>query len=238
MILVMACAVIILNTSTAVIKLHMYIDEFAVCNPIGAKRGENKVTAVYFTIGNLPRIYRNKDDSIFLCLLARHKYLKLYDHTYHTLFQLLLTDLQTLENGIEYGSGFEKNKLTAVLEVVLGDNLSFHSAAGFQTHFYSGSFCRFCSIKYSQFRDTTCIFKLRERNNAAYVIQIKFIDDDAADASIYGIKHRCAFSQLIYFKVTEAFPVDICMTVLRESFSSHLNLFLNTFIISWLQLKI
>jgi len=196
-------------SSTAVIKLHMYIDEFELCNPIGAKRGDYKLTAVYFTIGNLPKIYRNKDDTIFLCLLARHKYLKLYDRTYHTLFEPLLTDLQTLENGIEYESGSKKIKLTAVLEVMLGDNLSSHSVAGFQTHFNSGSFCRFCSIKYSQFRDTLCISKLRERNNAAYANQIKFIDEDAADAAIYGIKHRCAFSQLSYFKVPEAFPSDI-----------------------------
>lgn len=167
------------------------------------------MTAVYFAIGNLPKIYRTRDDTIFLCLLARHKYLKLYDGTYHTLFGPLLTDLQTLENGIEYESGDQKLKLRAVVEVILGDKLSSHSVAGFQKNFNSGSFCRFCSIKYSQFRDTLCISKLRERNNADYANQIKFIDEDVADAEIYGIKHRCVFSQLSYFKVPEAFPSDI-----------------------------
>lgn len=87
----------------------MYIDEFELYNPIGAKRGNYKLTAVYFTVENLLKIYKNKDDTIFLCLLARHKYLKLYDRTYHTLFEPLLTDLQTLENGIEYEFGSKKN---------------------------------------------------------------------------------------------------------------------------------
>lgn len=191
------------------IKLHMYIDEFEICNPIGSKRGEYKLTAVYFAIGNLPKIFRNKEDTIFLCLLVRHKFLKLYDPTYQKLFQPLITDLQTLQNGIEYDAGFKKLKFTAVLEFVLGDNLSSHAVAGFQTNFNSGSFCRFCSIRYSEFRNTLCISKLRERNSVAYAHQIKFIDKNAADAAIYGIKHRCALSQLNYFTVPESFPSDI-----------------------------
>lgn len=191
------------------IKLHMYVDEFEICNPIGSKRGDYKLTGVYFSIGNLPKIYRNKEDTIFLCLLVRHKLLKSHDPTYHKLFAPLVADLQTLKNGIEYDTGFKKLKFTAVLELVLGDNLSSHSVAGFQTFFNSGSFCRFCSVRYSQFRDTLSISQLRERNNAAYANQIKFIDEDASDAAVYGIKHKCALSKLDYFKVPEAFPSDI-----------------------------
>ncbi len=117
--------------------------------------------------------------------------------------------MQTLQNSIEHDADFKKLQFTAVLEFVLGDNLSSHSVAGFQTNFNSGSFCRFCSVRYSEFRNTLCISNLRERNGVVYANHIKFIDKDAADAAIYSIKHRCALSQLNYFKVPEAFPSDI-----------------------------
>lgn len=35
-------------------QLHLYLDELELCNPIGAKQGKHKLTAVYFTIGNRP----------------------------------------------------------------------------------------------------------------------------------------------------------------------------------------
>lgn len=89
------------DDSSITIKLHLYIDEFELCKPTGAKRGKYKLTAVYYSIaGNMPVRYRNKDNMIFLCLLARHKLIKAYDPTYQTLFEPLLPDLLTLKSGI------------------------------------------------------------------------------------------------------------------------------------------
>ncbi len=53
------------DCSSMPIKLHMYIDELEICNPIGSKRGEYKLTGVYFAIGSLPQIYRHTEDTIF-----------------------------------------------------------------------------------------------------------------------------------------------------------------------------
>ena len=72
------------------LKLHLYIDEFELCNPIGARRGKYTLKAVYFAIGDLPVRYRIKSNIIFLRLLLRHKVLKKYDPTYQTLFEPLL----------------------------------------------------------------------------------------------------------------------------------------------------
>ena len=33
------------------IRLHFYLDEFEVCNPIGSKRGKHKVLAIYYFVG-------------------------------------------------------------------------------------------------------------------------------------------------------------------------------------------
>ncbi len=42
------------------IWLHFYVDEFEIVNPLGAKREKNKLTAVYFKLGNLHHRYTSK----------------------------------------------------------------------------------------------------------------------------------------------------------------------------------
>ena len=190
------------------IKLHLYIDEFELCNPIGAKRGKYKLTAVYYSIGNMPVKYRNKTNMIFLCLLVRHKFIKAYDPTYHKVFEPLLVDLHDLRTGIIVNINGKEIRLKAVLEVVLGDNLSSHAIAGFQTHFNAGSICRFCTVQYNNFRKKTSTSELVERTDAIYANQLKYIDADPEDAAVYGIKYKCIFSKLDYFSVPNAFPPD------------------------------
>ena len=41
------------SSDAGILPLHFYINEFEVCNPIGARRGKYKMTAVYFTVGSL-----------------------------------------------------------------------------------------------------------------------------------------------------------------------------------------
>lgn len=196
-------------TSHSVLKLQLYVDEFELCNPIGPKRGKYKLTGVYFTIGNLPKRHRNNNNQIFLCLLVRHRILKMHDPTYEKLFGPLLGDLETLNNGIDFEVNGVHKKIKAVIDLIIGDNLSSHDIAGFQTHFSSGRICRYCTITYSHFREILSISKLRERNNDVYDYQISFIDEDPNDALLYGLKHKCVFSKLSYFKVPDAFPADI-----------------------------
>ena len=55
------------------IRLHMYVDDFEVCNPIGSRRSVHKLTAIYFVVGNVPRRYWSQAPGIYLALLARCK---------------------------------------------------------------------------------------------------------------------------------------------------------------------
>lgn len=43
----------------------IYIDEFEICNPIGAKRDKYKLTGVYYQIGNLPTKYHSLQIKFF-----------------------------------------------------------------------------------------------------------------------------------------------------------------------------
>lgn len=59
-----------------VVRLHLYTDEFEVVNPLGSKRTLHKLTAFYFTIGNLEPTYKSQLRHIHLCLLVRHQLLQ------------------------------------------------------------------------------------------------------------------------------------------------------------------
>ena len=55
----------------------------------------------------------------------------------------------------------QQQKVTAVLEIVMGDNLSSHAVAGFQTHFNSGLICRYSK--------SPLIRHQRDRRHAGYL---------------------------------------------------------------------
>ncbi|RXN21976.1 zinc finger protein [Labeo rohita] len=47
------------------LRLHFYIDEFEIVNPLGSKRGKHKLTAVYFKLGNIDKKYTSKLENIY-----------------------------------------------------------------------------------------------------------------------------------------------------------------------------
>ena len=57
------------DQSSLIVYLQLYIDEFEPCNPIGANRGQHKLTAGYCSILNLPSRYRLREEHIFLIIL-------------------------------------------------------------------------------------------------------------------------------------------------------------------------
>lgn len=77
-----------------VVRLHLYTDEFEVVNPLGSKRTVHKLTAFYFTIGNLEPNYKSQLRHIHLCILVRHQHLKRYD--FKEILHPLIQDLRKL----------------------------------------------------------------------------------------------------------------------------------------------
>lgn len=60
------------------LRLHLYVDDFEVCNPIGSRRGVHKLTAVYFVLGNAHPKFWSQSSSIHLAILARTKLVSKY----------------------------------------------------------------------------------------------------------------------------------------------------------------
>ena len=74
--------------------------------------------------------------------------------------------------------------------------------------FNSGCFCRFCLISYDQFRDNIHIENIILRNEHNYNNHINYLQSDDTTLS-FGIRNKCQFSKLSYFKPYENVPPDL-----------------------------
>ena len=189
--------------------IHLYNDEFEVVNPIGARRGKQKINATYFTLGNLPSKFRSALQHIYLTFLVRHKAVK--ENGYTIAFSPLVQELQKL-----YAEGFtvtlsngQVEKFYAVLCTVSGDNLSSHNLAGFRAVFASGRVCRTCMISYSELSEKVRESDVTLRCAANHAYHVKAVLENKDNAAIYGVLGPSVFSSLEYFNVIMSFPPDI-----------------------------
>lgn len=214
------------SSEPGVIPLHFYVDEFEVCNPIGAKRGKYKMTAVYFTIGSLPLVFRSLQQSIYLCLLVRHPFLKQHDPHYAKLMQPLIADLKSLQEGIGISRGGNMQTVKAGIATVSGDNLSAHALGGFQVHFNSGRVCRSCTVDHKELGKSFDSADFVARDSHVYNYELRNVLEYPEESSVYGIKYRCIFSDLDYFSVPDGFPPDIMHDCLEGVIPSTVSLVL------------
>jgi hypothetical protein len=195
--------------------IHLYNDEFEVCNPIGSKRGKHKINAVYFTLGNLPIRYRSKLQHIYLVNIAKHKDVKA--EGYAVAFAPLIQELKQL-----YTEGFSVTmsngcveKFYAVLCTISGDNLSSNALAGFRQAFNSGRFCRMCMISHSELADKLSEDSVTLRTFQNHTYHVNEVKNNPANSAIYGVNGPCVFSDLEYLDVTSTFPPDIMHDVME-----------------------
>ena len=108
----------------------------SLCNPLGAKRGKHKITAVYYMLGNIHPRFRSQQHLIHLALLVKHKYVKECGSDYAAVMQPLLHDLNSLQlDGITVSVNGCKRIVKGKLIAVSADNLTAHALGGFHVYF-------------------------------------------------------------------------------------------------------
>lgn len=200
------------------IRLHFYVDEFEIVNPLGAKRGKHKLTAVYFKLGNLHHRYTSKVEHIYLSILVKHKFIHKDASNYDDVFRPLIEDIMALEtDGVLLECNGESKQFVGTIATVSADNLSAHAVAGISRNFSHGRLCRFCMATRedvrSKFREEEHV--MRDRNNYSY--HLRAVEEDTENGSVYGVIHPCCFSSLNYAPVliTHLFPPDVMHDVLE-----------------------
>jgi hypothetical protein len=198
------------------LHIQLYADELEICNPLGAKKGKQKVTAVYYLIGNIHPQFRSKQQFIHLACLARYSCIKKLGNNYSDMFKPLVHDLALLqEHGFEMLVNGKQQLIRGKLISISADNLAAHALAGFQQHFHCGRICRFCTVDYSDMANRFSEKNVTIRTSDMHRYHLNAVHDDKANSNIYGVQRECALSELPNFDVLSSFPPDAMHDILE-----------------------
>lgn len=202
------------STNSTTLRLHMYIDDFEVCNPIGSRRSIHKLTAVYFLLGNIHTRHWSQRPSVHLALLVRTQLVK--KHTLEKIMKPLITDIQWLETeGLKVNFCGADTIFKGTVATISGDNLAIHEIGGFRQCFSSGKMCRHCLIDSKNLHKYVSEEKSVLRTAEVHAGHLASIKKDKTQIKTYGVKGDSVFNSLKFFSVTQCLPPDIMHDVLE-----------------------
>ncbi|CAF0799181.1 unnamed protein product [Brachionus calyciflorus] len=193
---------LLFNSNEFTIQIKLFIDDFNLFNPLGDNRKKNRLTGIYFRVGNLPNLYQSADYFTQLALLFDSNILD--EFVYSKILERFINDLKKLENeGLEIMKNEKLLKFRGTLSFICADNLGANKIGGFVESFQQSvkGYCRFCygDIEFIQenFKDSD----FKKRTPEEY-------EKDLTEKQ-NGIKTKCAFNQLSYFHCINGLPPDI-----------------------------
>ena len=209
------------------LRIHLYNDEYEVVNPLGSKRLLHKVSGFYFLLGNLLPKYRSRLRDIHLTILVRYKLVQKYG--YEPILKPLIEDLLKLQvEGVDVRIDDHLHNIKGTLVLVSADNLTAHALAGFSCSFSNGRICRYCMCHYGdmpeKIEEESCVL----RNTTSHRHQLRCVQENPADKSLYGVNGPCPFDLLPHFDVTKAFPPDVMHDLLEGAVPHVLKLIIKT----------
>lgn len=193
------------------LRLHFFIDDYEVINPLGSKKSIHKLCGVYFTLGNLGPKFTSKLKYIFLSVLCRSHHLQSDNVSYQYILKPLIEDLKKLaEEGLSVNVNGHEMKIFGAVATVSADNLGAHQLGGFTKSFSSGRVCRHCMILYNQLNDFHSEDECQLRNKTTHAYHLDLLRENPELAkSTYGVSSQCALQELPYFSTVDHFAPDI-----------------------------
>lgn len=185
-----------------VIPYFLYIDGFEVNNPLSSHRGNQALTAIYYSFPTIPVQYLSKLENIFLALLFKSRDQKTYGND--KCLKILIKELNDLAtSGLQFNINGSKTTVYFVLGLLLGDNLGINSTLGFSSTFSHKYCCRFCKLSKNQINVNTPLEFQYQRN-----IQNYNEDLISGNYSETGIHENSLFNDILHFHVTSNYCVD------------------------------
>lgn len=203
------------NENEIIIKFGW--DDIDPCAALKSKSTIHKLTAITFTIRNLPPEFESKVDCIFLVALCETENTK-RDASVNKLFELAVQELHELcTNGLQID---ENTNIKVFLFNPVGDNLGANGVLGFIECFSTDYMCRFCEMKKEEWSVATHEVRSKLRTESSFQNAIEYIDSLQTDSSIdlkisKGIKSYCVLNDLSYFNVIQNTNVDLMHDVLE-----------------------
>lgn len=207
-----------------IIPLLLYNDDFESGNPLGSRKGKNKISGFYVSLLCLPMQYQAKLSNILLAACAKSSSISKYG--VDEVLSVLVKDIQILENnGLTIScSDFEGN-VRPILFQVIGDNLGLHHILGFVCSFSANFPCRICrapkELTRRQLEED--IMLLRNEENFAEDLLVN-------NVSLTGVKRDSKLNKLANFHVTDNEAPDVMHDFLEGVLPLEIKLIISTLI--------
>ena len=126
------------------IEILLYNDDFETGNPLGPKKGKQKVLGIYMSVISLPEKYQSKLENILLVAVAKSSFVAKYG--INTILDPIIVDLESLyATGLDINAHGEfQGRVRPKLFQAVGDNLALNTVLGFVSCFTANYFCRYC----------------------------------------------------------------------------------------------
>lgn len=191
------------------IQIRLATDDFTIANPLGPAASIHSLTAVYFSIQNLPTELLSKIDNIYIVALVHADDIKTKETDYNDIWRMIVRDIGYLEEfGIEIENG---HQMRATVSCLCSDNLGANSSLGLSGGFNANFFCRICKLSKNQCQ-TQCKEDIGQyRTMDDYQKQLAVIENSTKInlTESCGVKRYCVLNDLQHFKIFVNFSVDI-----------------------------
>ena len=204
---------VLMENNSNSLGIQLFYDDAELGNPLGSKKGTNKLAFFYWTLLNLPPKFRSNLRSIMLLGCISTDLLKQYG--FHKFLRFFISDMKKLQEGVEFKVGEDKMNLRAFILNSVGDMPASNAFGGFKESASANLLCRTCLASKNELDDLDheCLCILREKTS--YLNQVSEImneEDENKQKQLtteYGINRSCVLSLLPYFDATKQFTHDI-----------------------------
>ena len=191
----------------------LYCDDFEIVNAIGVHRKIHKITAYYWTILNIPILFRSKLQSINLLAIAKNVDLKHFDG-YKMLLKDLLTSLQKLVVGVTIKVDNVEKTFFGILICGFGDTPAAQALGGFKEGVGASlSPCRTCNISRQHISTVLLHKQCLCRTSEEHLYRVQCLENMSdADrfhwSKLWGINKRSILMNIPHFDVTSCILHD------------------------------
>nr|XP_039258818.1 uncharacterized protein LOC120335387 [Styela clava] len=214
------------NGNKNMLRIHLYVDEVEVCNPLGSSRGTHKLTCFYYTLGNVQVKYLSSLRNMHILAVVYSSVVKTYGHS--AVLEKFCQDVWILEHeGISVKTTDGQNlHFYGGLATISGDNLGSHDIGGFRRCFNSGRICRFCMCVYSDLckKCNEGLFVLRSQQ--MHDNHVAAVEKDVRLVAAYGVRGASPLNSLSSYHVSTGLPPDAMHDLLEGVLPIALNLIL------------
>jgi hypothetical protein len=199
------------------LRLHFYIDDLELCNPLGSAKKKHSITAVYFQVGNIEQKYLSSLRSIHVACICNSALAKKYG--LNVILKEIIEDVKVLQTtGINLSVEGQSHLRLGSIATVSADNLASHEIGGFRRCFSSGKLCRSCMVSYDvmkQFVSETDTNFPNLRSSANHKVHVDSVKQNKSLCRTYGVEKESALSALDTFCPITCLPPDCMHDVLE-----------------------